>query len=174
MKKTVAIFLALTMSLVSCSISAFAESKDPGFTEETSSEQTSETVHEITRAEFPLYSNMEDSGVAIPLFFLDGVKDLPYVDADGLKFLLEGLLDFKCTMSTDGSAVTFNRFNDLFEVDIPMTIDFDKNVIFFADYDLFTMNANSSGIMDTTRLTGFNADGEPSILQKVDNGSLAR
>ena len=28
--------------------------------------------------------------------------------------------------------------------------------------------------MDTTRLTGFNADGEPSILQKVDNGSLAR
>ena len=174
MKKTVAIFLALIMSLAACGISAFAESNNPGFTEKTSSEQTSEAVHEITSAEFPLYSNMEDSGVVIPLYFLDGVTDLPYVDADGIAFLLEGLLDFKCSMSADGSAVTFNRFNDLFEVDIPMTIDFDKNVIFFADYDLFTMNANSSGIMDTTRLTGFNADGEPSILQKVDNGSLAR
>ena len=54
-------------------------------------------AHAITSAEFPLYSNMEDTGVAVPLYFLDGVKDLPYVNADGLVFLLEGLMDFITT-----------------------------------------------------------------------------
>ena len=33
----------------------------------------------------------------MPLYFLDGVKDLPYVNADGLVFLLEGLMDFITT-----------------------------------------------------------------------------
>ena len=158
MKKFVSCFLALLLALTALSGLAMAES----------------AAHEITSAEFPLYSKTEDTGVAVPLFFLDGVKDLPYVNADGLVFLLEGLMDFKCSVSADGPVVTVNRFNELYEVDIPMTIDFDRDVIFFSDYDLFSMNAGASSIMDTTRLTGFNAEGEPSILQKVDNGSLVR
>jgi hypothetical protein len=158
MKKLVSCFLALLLALTALSGLAMAES----------------AAHEITSAEFPLYSKTEDTGVAVPLFFLDGVKDLPYVNADGLVFLLEGLMDFKCSVSADGPVVTVNRFNELYEVDIPMTIDFDRDVIFFSDYDLFSMNAGASSIMDTTRLTGFNAEGEPSILQKVDNGSLIR
>ena len=43
-------------------------------------------------------------------------------------FLLEGLMDFKCTVSTEGSVVTYNRFNEWVETDIPMTFDFDRNV----------------------------------------------
>jgi hypothetical protein len=131
-------------------------------------------AHDISSAEFPLYAGAEDTGFTVPLYFLDGVKDLPYVNLDGLVFLLEGLMDFKCSTSADGPVLTVNRYNELFDADIPMTIDFDSNVIFFPDYDLFNMKAGASNILDTTRLKGFNAEGEPSILQKVDNGSLVR
>ncbi|MBR4472593.1 MAG: hypothetical protein IKS55_03045 [Oscillospiraceae bacterium] len=136
--------------------------------------QPAEAVHEISSAEIPLYANTEETGINVPLYFLDGVKDLPYVNADGLLFLLEGLMDFQCKLSADGPVLTVNRHSELFDADIPMTIDFDRNVIFFPDYDLFCVNPGASSIMDTTRLTGFNAEGEPSILQKVDNGSLIR
>ena len=128
----------------------------------------------IVGAEYPIYMKTTDTGVTMTLYFLDGVNDLPYVDADGLVFLLEGLMDFKCTVSTEGSVATYNRFNEWVVTDIPMTFDFDRNVIFFPDYDLFCMKGNASSIMDTARLSGFNAEGAPSILQKVDNGTLVR
>ncbi len=136
--------------------------------------QTAEAVHEISSADFPIYLATEDTGISMPLYFLDGVKDLPYVNLDGLQFLLGELMNFQCSMSTEGPVLTVNRHNELFDADIPMTIDFDSNVIYFIDYDLFNMKAGASNILDTTRLTGFNAEGEPSILQKVDNGSLVR
>ena len=81
MKKFVSCFLALLLALTALSGLAMAES----------------AAHEITSAEFPLYSKTEDTGVAVPLYFLDGVKDLPYVNTDGLVFLLEGLMDFVTT-----------------------------------------------------------------------------
>ena len=53
MKKFVSCFLALLLALTALSGLAMAES----------------AVHEITSAEFPLYSKTEDTGVAVPLFF---------------------------------------------------------------------------------------------------------
>ena len=158
MKKIIASFLALLLALTALPGLAMAEGTASG----------------IAGAEYPIYMKTTDTGVTMTLYFLDGVNDLPYVDADGLVFLLEGLMDFKCTVSTEGSVVTYNRFNELVETDIPMTFDFDRNVIFFPDYDLFCMKGNASSIMDTARLSGFNAEGAPSILQKVDNGTLVR
>jgi hypothetical protein len=62
MKKLLSILLALAMFL-SLGISAFAEEK-----------------HEITSAAYPLCMGEMQMGVDLPLYFLDGVNDLPYID----------------------------------------------------------------------------------------------
>ena len=66
------------------------------------------------------------------LYFLDGVDDLPYIEANDWLTLL-GLLykqpgfpvDFE--MSTDGELVTYSRYSERYDDDISMIFDFDNN-----------------------------------------------
>ena len=131
--------------------------------------------HEITSAVFPIYYEGAETGMDLTLYFLDGVTDLPYIEANDFLMLISEMYDgVKFTISSEGPVVTINRTNDLYEQDIPLTFDFDNDTINFMDYNLFCMKATASTILDFTNLPGFNDAGEPSLLQKVDNGAYAR
>ena len=156
MKKLLSILLILAMVL-SLGVTAFAE----------------EEKHEITSAVFPYYDGGEESGAGLTFYFLDGVNDLPYVEANDLLALLTNVyhdtVDF--SMATDGSVITYTRMNELYDTDVPLSVDFDKDTLTFADYNLFVMRADQSTMLD---LTSIIMEDGAEILQKVGTGVLDR
>ena len=96
--------------------------------------------HEITSAEFPLYLNSISLGLDVKLYFLDGVDDLPYIEANEWLFLLSNLvlgepdLGLGFTMEADGPVVTYIRQNPAENADdngATMVLDFDRDTIDF-------------------------------------------
>lgn len=132
--------------------------------------------HTVESSTFPFYKGTEKSNTELKLYFLDGVKDLPYIEATDCLSLLKdtynNAVDF--TMSTEGSVVTFSRPNKLYDTDVPLTIDFSKDLMHFADYNLFSMRADQSTMLDLTSIDVVNEAGDFKLLQKVGNGTLDR
>ena len=94
MKKLLCMLLILTM-LLSLGVPAFAEES-----------------HTITGEDIPLYTVGLETGETMKLYFLDGVKDLPYMEINGLCDLLTGLIgDDIVTFTKDvqGPVVTITR-----------------------------------------------------------------
>ena len=155
MKKLLSILVVLTILLSIC-LPAFADG-----------------AHEITSAAFPLYDGSGNTGKSLTLYFMDGAKDLPYMEAgDLLIFLKEtynNTVDF--SMKTDGSVVTYTRINKLYDTDVPLTIDFEKDRMTFADYNLFVMRADQSTMLDMTSVI---LEEGAELLQKVGTGILDR
>ena len=159
------LFLALIFAVLLLSCAASAEEG---------------TAHEITSEDFPLYMAGADIGETQTLYFLDGVKDLPYLEANDVMALLvlfladeEKGIDF--TMEPTGSLVTITRNHPEENDDgVFVVFDFDKDTIEFMDYNLFLMSAEASTVLDVTGLKYFNEAGEPSLIQKVNTGSLDR
>ena len=155
MKKLLSILVVLTILLSIC-LPAFADG-----------------AHEITSAAFPLYDGSGNTGKSLTLYFMDGAKDLPYMEAgDLLIFLKEtynNTVDF--SMRTDGSVVTYTRINKLYDTDVPLTIDFEKDRMTFADYNLFVMRADQSTMLDMTSVI---LEEGAELLQKVGTGILDR
>ncbi len=155
MKKTISILLILAMVL-SMGVMAFAAE-----------------THEITSAAFPYYDGGEKPSAELTLYFLDGANDLPYIEANDLLALLMNVyhntVDF--SMAADGPVVTFTRINKLYDTDVPLSVDFDKDTLTFADYNLFVMRADQSTMLDMTSIT--TSEGAE-LLQKVGTGVLNR
>ena len=156
MKKLLSILLTLTLFPVLCVITAFAAE-----------------THEITSAEYPLYDSGGSTGSNLTLYFLDGANDLPYLEASDLLELLTEIylntVDF--SMETDGPVVTYTRVNELYDTDVPLIIDFDKNTMTFADYNLFVMRADQYTMLDMTSII---IDEGAELLQKTGTGILDR
>ena len=140
-------------------------------------------THEITNADFPLYHNSMSLGGDVKLYFLDGANDLPYIEANDFLTLLNDLIlgdkdyDLSFVMETEGPVVIYIRQNPAEGADdngAPMVFDFDKDTIFFMDYNLFCKQAASSTLLDLARIKVINEAGEPAALQKLDKGTLTR
>ena len=162
MKKFLSILLALTM-LLSLGAAAFAEDQ-----------------HEITSEVFPLCMGEMELGVDLPLYFLDGVNDLPYINfKDFQENLLENVfdnyamgIDVQFTTEEDGPILVCRRLDDTYH--ILMTIDFDRDTIAFVDYNLFCQRAGSSTILDSVTLNVVDEAGNPVLLEKIDTDSYTR
>ena len=129
-------------------------------------------AHEITHAVFPYYDGGDAAG-ELGLYFLDGADDLPWIRADDLPAMLKnvyhGTVDF--ALAADGPVVTLTRFNTLYDTDVPLCIDFKKDLMTFADYNLFTMRAEQSTILDLTSIV---TEEGAELLQAVGTGRLDR
>ena len=162
MKKLLILLLTVTVCL-SLGVPTFAEDK-----------------HEITSESFPLYMGEMQMGIDLPLYFLDGVNDLPYIDfKDFQEYLLQNLfddyatgIDVQFTTEEDDPTLVCRRLDDTYH--ILMTIDFDENTIEFADYNLFCQRAGSSTILDSVTLNVVDEAGDPVLLEKVDTDSYTR
>ena len=183
MKKILIMIMTFAMLLILC-VSVVAETGNDKITEDDINalmdalgslieESGRETTHTITSAAFPYYEGESEPSTELTLYFLDGVNDLPYIEAKDLLSLMtstyHNTVDFSLT--TDGPVVTYSRFNKLYDTDVPLNIDFDKNVMTFADYNLFAMRADQSTMLDLTSI--ITEDGAE-LLQKVGTGVLNR
>ncbi len=115
----------------------------------------------------------------LPLHFLDGVNDLPYLEANdmvGLLNLLFQLFDsqMQIKISKSGSVVTCVRKNDTYHFDTPMTIDFERDLIRFEDYNVFLMKTRCSSILDVTSFNFFNNQGKPRLIKRMPPTYLPR
>ena len=129
--------------------------------------------HTVSGAAFPYYNGRNEPDAELTLYFRDGVNDLPYMEANDLLSFLKSIyldtVDF--SIATDGPVVTYTRINELYDTDVPLTIDFEKDTLTFADYNLFVMRADQSTMLDLTSIiTNEGAE----LLQKVGTGILNR
>lgn len=156
MKKIVSSILALLLALTALSGMALAET----------------AAHEITTGEFPLYVNGMDIGVEMPLYFLDGIKDLPYVELNDWMELVNLISEddgYVLSLETDGSVACYTNWDDY-----TMVIDFDANTFSFMDYNLFMKYPRMSTLLDFTSTDCFNEAGEPVLLKKSNDYSYER
>ena len=160
MKKQIiaALMPALLISLAACAPST-AEKKN--------------ITHEITSAKYPLYDSSGNTGKDMTLYFTDGANDLPYMEAgDLLTLLKDTYLDtIEFSMEVKDPVVTYTRINKLYDTDVPLNIDFDKDTMTFADYNLFVMRADQSTMLDMTSII---IDEGAELLQRSDTGVLDR
>ena len=160
MKKLLSMLLALTMLLSLCA---------PAFAEES---------HTIAGEDIPLYAVGQETGETMKLYFLDGVKDLPYMEISDLCDLLTGLIGggvATFTKDVQGPIVTITRNHEGGRDDgCRAVFDFDKSEIRFVDYNIFTVKPDASTILDVTSIPFVTSDGQPALIQKVDKGTFDR
>ena len=164
MKKLLGIFLASAMTL-SLSIPTFAEE-----------------THEITTNSVNLFVGAMDTGIPIPLHFLDGAMDLPYIESEDIQGLIMTTLgdpkgSYLFNVEIDGPVITVTRENTnpkALDNGANAVFDFENDTITFSDHDLFCWKPEASTVLDLTAISTFNAEGEPTVLQKVEKKSLDR
>ena len=181
MKKLISmtLILSLILGLTACSDAGLNINNDTANDSSDNTGYKKNEKHEITSKTFPLYFDDEKMDEEQTLYFLDGVDDLPYIEANDWLTLL-GLLykqpgfpvDFE--MSTDGELVTYSRYSERYDDDISMIFDFDNNTISSTDYNLFIMKPGQSTVLDLIGMNTFDEEGEPILLQKVDTGVFER
>lgn len=155
MKRLLAILITLSM-LLGCGCAA-AET----------------AAYQIEMKTFPTYSNLDpDWKVDFPLYFVDGVYDLPFVD----------LSDWTDTMNRlfarDGYQLTFEAREAenvaLLVRENPintMKVDFNNGTISFLDYVAFIQNANKL-YLNPLAMPETDENGQPFLLQIKDSRNL--
>ena len=128
---------------------------------------TAETVHEITRREYTFYIFDTDTywTEPVPLYFMDGVDDIPYLN---LKEWLEIVVtlnrsllddtDYDLVFNWDGNDAAYIR-----ESDYRMVFDFEADTITFDDYNGFMHDSHEKALLDILSASGYDEAGQ-SIL----------
>ncbi|MBQ6364974.1 MAG: S41 family peptidase [Oscillospiraceae bacterium] len=130
--------LLACMMIFSCMSCAFGEEKD---------------AHSITMKTYPFYlgSSLDDMlNQEFPLYFVDGVADLPYADvrdwAELLCFINTDISEdsgYDLSIEYKDKAVTLERENGY-----TLNFDFANGKLVFEDYDAFMHNSNDTALID--------------------------
>ena len=135
-------------------------------------------THQRKEGMYPLCFNGQKL-LDLPLHFVDGVNDLPYIEAGDMIDFYKALYvlydkPVQMTVAKNGAVVTCVRKNEVYKVDASMTIDFENDVIRFDDYNLFTMTPGNSTILDVTSFKFFDEQNRPRLIKKVEPKYLPR
>lgn len=170
MKKIIllAIPLAVALALASCENTDSVGNQLAVYSE----------THKRTENKYPLCFNGQKL-LDLPLHFVDGVNDLPYIEAGDMIDFYKALYvlydkPVQMTVAKNGAVMTCVRKNEVYKVDSAMTIDFENDVIRFDDYNLFTMTPGKSTILDVTSLEFFDEQNRPRLIKKVEPKYLPR
>ena len=158
---------------------AEAAPAQPQTAEETvSAEQDGQQLRQIREQSFPCYIDDLDTELKepYPLYFVDGVDDLPYVELYAWAELLCFLNREHCsdpgyglTIYENGDTVRLER-----ESGYTMELDFENDTILFDDYDAFVHNSNDTTLIDLLWDSGFNESGEAQLFQRNKQASFDR
>lgn len=138
-------------------------------------------THTIEKKEFTTYVGSTKDDVLtkpFPLYFVDGVDDLPYVEVNDWAALLyfmhtdldedEGYgLTIDC--SQDGKTVTLERENGY-----TMEFDFENDRIVFVDYNAFTHNSDDTALLDLVSENGMDEEGNAQLIMRDKEASFDR
>ena len=161
MKKILAWFLALVL-LVGVLPSAFAEG----------------STHTVEKREYVTYlASTEDTLTdPFPLYFLDGVNDLPYVEIDDLGELIYFMNtevsedpNYSLSSSYDGDTVIFER-----DSGYSVTFDFAKSTITFQDFNAFLHNSYDTTLIDMLSDPGVDENGNAQLFLRDKEKSFDR
>lgn len=127
---------------------------------------------------YPLYIAGEKVAT-MSLYFINDVNDIPYIEVDDGVEILKSLFQFfyeptEFALYKEGSVATIVRNNETYSLDIPVTIDFEKDFIRFQDYDIFFMLPAMSTILDLTSFNLFDSQNRPRLMQRVEPKYLPR
>ena len=167
MKKTVSLFVAFMMLAMCVLPAAPAEASVGG-------------DHTIEMREFPFYLTDPDITLSdpFPLYFIDGVDDLPYIEIEDLAGLLAFLNtdeyfgndpDYGLNIDYNSEIVTLTRENGY-----TMEINFEKDTMVFDDYDAFIHGSNDTTLLDLVSEKGFDSEGNPSLIMRDKEASFDR
>ena len=163
MKRVVCLLICAALLL--SGLSALAETAETGA-----------AAHTLVKRTVPLIINGEiDENSVIPLYFLDGVEDLPYVD---LKEYTDGLNTWA---SEGGPAFTWHedRENALCSITYApnsseLSFDFTDHTVYYSSFETFGA-APGRFLMDMLSFSGTNSvTGEPELFERLDVSSLER
>ena len=184
-------FIRLTALLLACVLLSgcgapgqHSSSVDAASAEETAAQPAGDAaqggtqLRELRQREFPCYISSLDIELTepFPLYFADGVDDLPYVElhswAEMLYFLnreYAGDPGYELTFFENGSKVRLER-----ESGYSLEIDFDRDTLVFEDYNAFIHNSDDTTLIDLLSETGFNEKGEAQLFQRNKQASFDR
>ena len=135
-----------------------------------------EAAHEITMKDTPMYIGDVENLVNIPLYFMDGVEDLPWVALDDWRDVMDLIYKewgedagYVLTYALEGSKAVFTRENEY-----TMVVDFYEDSITFNDYNGFLHNSRESSLLDILSENGFNEAGEAELFQRNNKASFDR
>ena len=168
MKKLAAVLLAFCMLL-----SAVCAAAEGGAAED--------SAVQVEKKTFPIYydkSGEEPVDPAFPLYFVDGVDDLPYTEIrdivalanrmkdargfDGLTYLIE------CDEEKGIAGILVEGSTSV------LAMDFTGKTVTYSSLDTFGQDP-SLPPMDCVGFSGFNAEtGEPELVQRVQGGGIQR
>ena len=169
MKRLLSFILATMMLFSLCTNAVYAE------TDENKAEKQE---HSVEAREFTLYlmdpSNTMDT--PLPLYFADGVDDLPYLESAEFAGLLSALCsdmnadpDYKIELDDQNPVVIMTR-----ESGYPVSLDFDDDVISFMDYAAFMHNSEDSTLLDLLSIAGYDREGNPMLFRRDKEKSFDR
>ena len=185
-KSIISIFLAasmLTFFLLSgCSSATNNDSKDTlqevvetgsvaGVKEADTDNAVIDKEINLVKSDIPMWYLKSDDKRSITLYFTDEGKEIPYLDADTVRGLLDDIfhdvnLDkgFLLDLKIDGNTAIFTRENGY-----TMEIDCEKDAIHFMDYDAFLMPSYSPTVIDVLEHYGLIP-----CLKQVEESSYSR
>ena len=167
MKRTIALAMSVILSLVFCFVS--------------SAEENGTVSCSIEKSSLPLY--LETNGTeplveAFPVYYADGVNDLPFVEIENALGIVNYLVSLmnaeapKLIVEFDQeseTAVIGLEGNDSF-----LWLDFNGETATYTDFETFE-NPGEGILIDTLAASGFNEDsGEPELFRREQNAMMQR
>ncbi len=124
---------------------------------------------------YTYYMEEYDNNFEMPVYFVNGVKDLPFVDlADWSDVMVTlyhycGYVDYALNMDIDGELAMYTRENGY-----SMFFNFAEGTIVFDDYDAFTHTAEDKALLDMVSMPLYNEEGDKVVMERLEQGSFDR
>ena len=126
-----------------------------------------------TEMEVPFYIGDMETTLTYPLYFINDVMDLPYINfadwADLMAQLNGAQENYSLTIETDGPVAALTRENGY-----SMLIDFEEGKIYFDDYDAFVHDSTDYSLIDLVSNTFMDENGNPALIDRIAKGSFDR
>ena len=161
--RALALLLAMVLTLV-CTVPAYAETGGS---------------HSIVMRTYPTYIGKTADDMLnqeIPLYFVDGVDDLPYVEIEDwaklLCFINTEFNDdpgYDLAINYNGDVVTLERENGY-----TLDFDFQNDRLRFMDYDAFLHNSNETTLIDLVSENGTDENGNAELIWRDKKASFDR
>ena len=134
--------------------------------------------HTVEKELYPTYFGTLENRLSeeFPLYFLDGVTDLPYVEIEDWAELLYDLNvsyygdeDYDLGIHYSDDTVILERENSY-----RLELDFQQDRLVFDDYDAFVHDSSDSTLIDLVSERGFNEYGEAQLIHRDKRLSFER
>ena len=133
--------------------------------------------HSITGKTVTWYLGDPYDTIEMPVYLLDGVTDLPYVDLNDWKEIMVRYITsygdigetYSLELETDDNLAMLTRDNGY-----SMLFDFDEGYISFEDFDAFSQIRDTGTLVGLVSMPGVNSEGEPELVQRNAEESFDR